>query len=536
MNVAESMKPAVPELTALADGLRREGFTHALLLGMGGSSLAPEVFRTTFGVAPGALDLAVLDNTSPEAVRAAERTLDLPRTIFLVSTKSGTTTETLSFLEYFASRLKAAGIAEPGPHFIAITDPGTPLAALADARKFRKTFLNPSDIGGRYSALSYFGLVPAALLGIDVERVLAHATRMSGACRPGPRAADNPGLLLGAACGMAAQYGHDKLSLLTSPAVAPFGAWLEQLIAESTGKEGRGIVPVDGEPWADPKRYGPDRLFVAIALEGEHAEVEAQAARLAAAGHPVLHWRIPEREALGAEFFRWEMAVALMGSLLEVDPFDEPNVTESKNATSELLRQHASQGSFPALTELASSGGLSVQADGNSARTLRSVLTAQGFAPEEPCSWLAAHLSSLKEGDYLALCAYLHRTEGRQGRLQDLRARLGTVNPTTLGYGPRFLHSTGQLHKGGPNNGVFIQITVEDGPELAIPGSVFGFGLLRDAQALGDLTVLDRRERRALRVHLSRGPDSGLTALEAALVRAQSMIGAPPVPPRRDAL
>jgi transaldolase / glucose-6-phosphate isomerase len=376
--------------------------------------------------------------------------------------------------------------------------------------------------------------VPAALLGIDMEAYLGYARAMARACGPDQPAPANPGLMLGAVLGMAARHGYDKVTLLPSPSLAPLGSWLEQLVAESTGKEGRGVVPVDGEPPASPASYGPDRIFVAFSLEGEHQETERRADQLAAAGHPVLRWRLKEREQLAAEFYRWEVATAILGSLLQVDPFDEPNVTESKNTTRDLLAARAAGNAAPGLAELAAAGGLRVQVGPKYAAQLRAALDRAGLDPARPESWLAAHLSAVREIDYLALCAYLHRTPARHAALDGLRARLGPGHATTLGYGPRFLHSTGQLHKGGPNHGLFLQVTVEDGADVDIPGAKYGFRALRDAQALGDILVLDRRGRRALRVHLDAGADAGLAALDAALARAMELAGPLPMARRTE--
>ncbi|MBI5837925.1 MAG: glucose-6-phosphate isomerase [Candidatus Eisenbacteria bacterium] len=522
LHVPDISAAALPGLGTLVGQLTSEGFRHALLLGMGGSSLCPEVLRSVFGVAPGHLDVQVLDNTSPESVRAAEAACDPSRTIFVVSSKSGTTVESASFQEYFLRRVGELGVSDPASRFLVITDPGTSLARQATERGFRGAFLNPPDIGGRYSALSLFGVVPAALLGLDLTAFLAHARAMAAACGPDVPAAENPGLYLGAALGMAARHGFDKLTFLPSPSLAPLGSWLEQLVAESTGKSGRGVVPVDGEPRAAASAYGPDRVFAAFSLEGEHRENEAFAAELAALGHPVLTWRLPEREALAAEFFRWEVATAVLGALLEVDPFDEPNVTESKDTTRVLLAEGAAG---EGLVTLLATPSMVLQAGPKYSPRLGAAVRATGRDAGSPAAWLAAHLESVHESDYLALCAYIHRTGGREARLQGIRSRLGAAHAVTLGYGPRFLHSTGQLHKGGPDTGVFLQFTAEDGAELAIPGSAFGFRALRDAQALGDLLVLDRRGRRALRVHLPQGPDAGLEAVTAELSRALELAG-----------
>ena len=357
---------------------------------------------------------------------------------------------------------------------------------------------------------------------------------MGRASGPDAPEGESPAIVLGAALAAAARHGFDKVTYVASPSLEPLGAWLEQLLAESTGKEGRGVVPVEGEPWGEPRDYGPDRIFVAGSLKGEEGPVEAFADRLAAAGHPVLRWQIEEKEGLGAEFFRWEIATAVLGALLEVDPFDEPNVTEAKDTTRELLREWEQSRKLPPLVEVASSNGLSLQTERRGSRHLRSALTALGLDPGDPAAWLAAHISTVAEGDYLALCAYVARTEGRHARLTEMRRKLGVARPVTLGYGPRYLHSTGQLHKGGPNNGVFLQITAGGERDLAIPGAPYGFGVLRDAQALGDLRVLEARDRRALRVYLAQGADAGLTALEATMTRAQELAGRAETLPRRE--
>lgn len=487
------MRAKTGELRAFAAEVHAAGFRHVVLLGMGGSSLCPEVLVRTFGVAPGGLPLHVLDNTDPAAIAEVESRIDLGRTLFLVASKSGGTIEIKSFAAHFWQKLAArhdGDVARTGEHFVAITDPETALSRLAAEQKYRRAFLNPADIGGRYSAVSYFGFVPAALLGIDLDALAASAVRMTVACGRDVPAADNPGVRLGAIMGALAKLGRDKVTLLASPGLQSFGSWIEQLIAESTGKLGGGIVPVDLEPPGDPGAYGPDRLFVRVRLHGDEApDLDRRLDAIEQAGHPVVRIGLGSREDLGGEFVRWEVATAIAGACLDLNPFDEPNVTEAKIATGELLAAQAREGSLP---------------------------SAEGVCGPADAAALRSHLETLRAGDYLALCAYFVRTDGRDAALTRIRTtcRARTRNATTLGYGPRFLHSTGQLHKGGANNGVFVQITANAATDLSVPGEVFSFATLRDAQALGDLQVLRRRGRRALRVHLGRDVDAGLAALE----------------------
>jgi glucose-6-phosphate isomerase len=503
LDTPASLAAAPPELEAFAAEVAAEGFTHVVLLGMGGSSLAPEVLRHTFGVRPGRLELTVLDNTSPAAVRAIAASHDPRRTMFLVSSKSGGTIEVVSFEKYFWEWVRAARGETTGRAFAAVTDPGTSLGALAASRGYRRTFLNPPDLGGRYSALSYFGLVPAALLGADTAALLA-AARAEHATLAGEPAA-SAGLALGAALGELALAGRDKLTLVFPPALASFGTWVEQLVAESTGKLGRGIVPVEGEPLAPPAAYGDDRVFVAAgALEpGAVAALDA----LAAAGHPVIRWDASPA-TLGAEFLRWEIATATAGAVLGVDPFDEPNVSEAKAATQLVLERYRRENRFPERTPVSTAAGMAAFAPAALA----------GALGDRPAAWLAALAGAVRPGDYVAMLAYLHRTESRAAHLQALRLalRARTRAATTLGWGPRFLHSTGQLHKGGADNGVFLQITADEG-DAPVPGEDHGFAVLRAAQAAGDYDVLEARGRRVIRVHLGADPDARLAVLAGSL-------------------
>ncbi len=449
LDVIDQMLEESGKLSEFAGKIRTEGFTTAVLLGMGGSSLAPEVLHATFG-SRGGLELKVLDTTDPADIRAVEDALDLDRTLFVVASKSGGTIETLSHFAYFWERLPH------GDHFIAITDAGSPLDALAREHGFRKVFHNPPDIGGRYSALSYFGLVPAALIGADIHALLDRAHEMFHACHYCVPADRHPGAWLGAVLGEAALSGRDKLTLILPEEIATFGTWVEQLIAESTGKEGKGVVPVEGEPLGRPEVYDDDRLFVAI---GHHEGLQA----LEDAGHPVV--RLPYRDGLqlGAEFFRWEFATAVAGHVLGIQPFDQPDVQEAKDTTAAILKE----GEFE-LPELGD---------------------------------LAALLAEVRHGDYIAIQAYAPRTAGVEAELQRARGALRDRYrvATTVGYGPRFLHSTGQLHKGGANTGVFIQIVGDDANDLPVPGRPFTFSQLKRAQALGDYRALQARGRRVVR-------------------------------------
>ena len=466
LNVGEMMAPQVKSLTTFADEIRRE-FDRVVLCGMGGSSLAPEVLWRTFGRRTGYPALAVLDSTDPRAVTAALPGGDLERTLFLVSSKSGTTQETDCLYRYFWERAGGRGV-----QFVAITDPDTPLARLATERGFRRAFLNPKDIGGRFSALSYFGLVPAALVGIDVGQLLHRAHRMAEACAAWVPARQNPAAWLGAVLAEAALAGRNKATFVLSPGIGSFGLWVEQLIAESTGKEGKGLLPVAEEPLGPPEVYGRDRLFVVLTLAGEQGADDATEPRLGAlmaAGHPVVRLALEDRYDLGQEFFRWEFATAVAGAILGINAFDQPNVAESKQNTKDVLagKQPPAPPAPPAT------------------------------APE-----LERFLAAVRPGDYLALMAYLPPTPQNDRRLEAVRARLRDrlKVATTLGYGPRFLHSTGQLHKGGLPVGHFLQITERPDRDVAIPGMPYTFGQLEAAQAEGDLRALRGRGRPAVRI------------------------------------
>jgi len=507
------------ELTAFVNEVQAAGYTDAVLLGMGGSSLAPEVIRRTLGVASGHLELHMLDTTDPASILAVERRVDLNRALFLVSSKSGTTIETSSLYRYFWQQVSAVA-ATPGEHFVAIADAGTAAEREAAARGFRRCFVNPGDIGGRYSALSYFGLMPAALLGVDLSAFLQHAVAMAAACgRPGA-AEDNPGRWLGAVMATAQQAGRDKLTLVCSPGLASFGYWAEQLVAESTGKEGTGILPVEGEPLGDPRVYGADRVFVYLGLAAERDEVtEGSLAALGTAGHPVVFITLDSVAELGAEFYRWEFATAIAAVPLGINPFDEPNVQESKDATNTVLAALPADATVEDLPEP------SVAAQGDGVR----VADTGGHTP---LAALVAFLNGVRPGDYLATTAYVPNDAAHQQALGRLRHALRDVMhvATTVGFGPRFLHSTGQYHKGGPASGVFIQIACDDPEDMPVPDAPYSFGLLKRAQALGDWQALQAHGRHALRLHLSGDSGQRLAALDrltVALVAARSGHEAP---------
>lgn len=519
LTVPVAMREQVEELKDFAEQVRGEGFRHLLLLGMGGSSLCPEVFRRTFGRREGFPELLVLDSTDPAAVRNTEARLDLSATLFIVASKSGTTTEPQAFHQYFFHLLSQRKGPRAGDHFLAITDPGTPLQTLAQDQGFRRVFLNPSDIGGRYSALSSFGLVPAALMGLDIGKMLERADRIEQLCGPSVQAEENPAARLGAAMGALARKGRDKLTLIASPPLDSLGLWIEQLVAESTGKEGRGILPVAGEALGPPAVYGKDRLFVFLrSRNGDKVELEARRKDLEAAGHPVIQHRLEDPWDLGEEFFLWEMATALAGALLEINPFDQPNVQESKDRTRKLLEGFLDRGHLDELPVVAHLEEGRLQAS----RRTRDRLQQAGmdFLGRGSLSRaLRTHLSGVQEGDYIAITAYLAETSRHDSLLQEIRTHLrdSLKVATTVGYGPRFLHSTGQLHKGGPDKGLFLQLTAEDAADLPIPAAPYSFGTLKQAQAIGDFQSLDYRNRPVLSLHLRSDVTAGLQRLRDAV-------------------
>ncbi len=508
------------ELRGFAAAVRSEGFTRIVLLGMGGSSLAPEVLQRSLRPGPGTPTLSVLDSTDPAALRSAEAGARLDRTFFLVSSKSGSTVETRSQYRYFRAALEAAGIRDAGTRFAAVTDEGSALDTLAVKEGFRAVFRNPPDIGGRYSALSYFGMVPAALLGLDLDTLASRAARArTAATERDP--ASNPALRLGAFLAGAAKAGRDKLTLLTPPALRPLGYWIEQLVAESTGKEGRGLIPIEGEPLGPAHHYGGDRVFVCLTLAGPpDADLDRLQGDLSRIGAPTARIELPDTEEIAGEFFRWEAATAFAGAALGINPFDEPNVQESKDATQRLLGALARDGRFPEETPRAEDEGVAIGANAEIWERMTAGLPAHSsleFA-------LQRFLSLARKDDYLAVLAYIERTAESESAFANLRraVRNATHLPVLQGYGPRYLHSIGQLYKGGPATGLFLVLTADapPGTDAAIPGSDFSFAQLLRAQALGDMESLAAHDKPALRLHLGRGVTAGLAVVNQAIERA----------------
>ena len=509
----ESLQKAAAEIKA-------EGFAHVLLLGMGGSSLCPEVLRLTFGRIPGYPELHILDSTDPAQIRSIEKRLDFARTLFIVSSKSGGTLEPNIFKQYFYERVKTLlGAAEAGRRFIAVTDPGSNMQRVAERDGFRKIFFGVPEIGGRYSALSAFGMVPAAIMGLDVARFLRATKEMVDACGPDVPAAENPGVVLGTVLGVLANGARDKATIVASPGIGDLGAWLEQLLAESTGKIGKGLIPVDGEPLGAPADYGTDRIFAYLRLESApDAAQDAAVDALERAGHPVVRIAVEEPYRLGAEFFRWEMATAVAGALIGINPFNQPDVEASKVATRRLTEEYERAGTLPQEQPFFQADGISLFANAPNAAALESAAGSDRSLD----AYIAAHLRRLAAGDYFALLAYIEMKEAHAESLQRMRrvVRDARHAATCVGFGPRFLHSTGQAYKGGPNSGVFLQITCDDAADLQVPGQKYTFGIVKAAQARGDFHVLAERGRRALRVHLGADVESGLKRLQDAVQRA----------------
>jgi glucose-6-phosphate isomerase len=514
LTVPRTMLDRLPGVEDFVAGVRAAEFQHAVVLGMGGSSLCPEVCRATFATAPGYLKLHILDSTVPGSVAAVERAIDVGRALFLVSSKSGGTAETLSFYKYFSERVRSLKGERAGENFVAITDPGTSLEKLAREARFRAVFHGEADIGGRYSALSNFGLVPAALAGVDVRGLLERAGRMAAACAPSQPAPKNPGLVLGGILGAAGRAGRDKITFVMSPGIYTFGDWVEQLLAESTGKEGKGLLPVVREHLDRPATYGPDRLFVDLRLASEpNKGVEQKLEALERAGHPVVRIKLESKLDLGGEFFRWEVATAMAGVLLGINPFDQPNVQESKDHTNRLLAEYRAQGKFSGEAPLVAAEGVELYASAAVAGPWAKAGKAGGGPVA--AELLAAFFAHAQAGSYVALLAYLEPTSSHKAVLQAIRMRvrdaLGVA--TTLGYGPRYLHSTGQFHKGGAAYGLFLLVTADDAEDLPVPGEAFSFSVLKQAQALGDFQSLASRGRPVVRFHLGKTSRTGLDDL-----------------------
>ncbi len=520
LKAADQGISAIGPLLAYAEETRRRGTRQAVVLGMGGSSLCPDVLSRTLGPKQGYPELLVLDSTDPEQIRALEGRIAIDKTLFIVSSKSGTTLEPNLLCDYFYDRVRrAVGPNAAGRRFVAVTDPASPLERAAAERGFDQVFFGRRGIGGRYSALSNFGMVPAAVMGVDLAGFLDRTELMVHACDSCVPPHQNPGVLLGVVLGAAAKDGRDKVTLAASPAISEIGAWLEQLLAESTGKNGKGLIPVDREPLGKPDVYGEDRLFVYLRLDGApDAAQDAAIAALEQAGQPVVRVALAEPSDIGQEFFRWEIATAVAGSVLGLNPFDQPDVEASKVETRKLTEGYEKRAALPQEQPFQREGALALFADAAN----RSALERAAGSDRTLAGYLRAHLGRLASGGYFALLAYLARNEANEGPLQDMRRRVRDARrvATCVGFGPRFLHSTGQAYKGGANSGVFLQLTCDDAHDLDVPGHRLSFGVVKAAQARGDFDVLAKRGRRALRVHLGKDVGAGLEALQRAVERA----------------
>jgi len=513
LHVAEDQTAHLQRLAEAAADAIRTGFHHAVLLGMGGSSLCPEVLKITFGKQLGYPELRVLDSTDPAQIKTLEDQIDLEKTLFIVASKSGSTMEPNIFKQYFFNLVQqAAGKENAGSQFIAITDPGSKMQQVAEADKFRHIFFGVPSIGGRYSALSNFGLVPGAIMGLDLRRLLDRTEEMIHACAATVPAEENPGVILGAILGTLANHGRNKVTLVTSPGISDLGAWLEQLLAESTGKQGKGLIPVDGEHLGPPEVYGDDRLFVYLRLlNGVDKAQDAHIDALRKAGQPVVRIDVADIYDIGQEFFRWEIATAVAGSIIGINAFNQPDVEASKVVTRQLTGEYEKTGKLPAETPILEEDGIKLFTDDRNAQNLKG-LAAKKLSLD---GLVRAHLGQLGAGDYFALLAYIEMNAAHEERLQAIRhvVRDRKRVATCLGFGPRFLHSTGQAYKGGPNSGVFLQITCDDAVDLPVPQQKYTFGVVKAAQARGDFQVLADRKRRALRVHLGKDVKAGLERL-----------------------
>jgi glucose-6-phosphate isomerase len=519
LDVTEQQIANVAKLKRLTEDVKREGFSDVLLLGMGGSSLCPEVLEKTFGRVAGSPKLHVLDSTDPAQVKAFEKQVDLAKTLFIVSSKSGTTLEPNIFKQYFFERAsQVVGADKAGSHFMAVTDPGSKMQQVAEADHFRHIFFGLPTIGGRYSALSNFGMAPAAAIGLDVEKFLNNTEKMVKACGWSMPVEQNPGAVLGIILGTAAVNGRDKITIITSAGVSDLGAWLEQLIAESTGKQGHGIIPVDREVISGPEVYGNDRVFAYLKLESEaDSAQDAKVTALEKAGQPVVRIVLGDVYNLGQEFFRWEVATAVAGSIIGINAFNQPDVEASKIVTRDLTSEYEKTGSLPAERPILEDNGVKLFTDSKNADEL-----AKAAKDKTLAGYLRAHLGRIKGGDYFALLGYIQMNDEHEEQLQKMRHALRDKKhvATCLGFGPRFLHSTGQAYKGGPNSGVFLQVTCDDAADLPVPGQKYTFGIVKAAQARGDFQVLAERGRRALRVHLGSDLKAGLAKLQAAFNQA----------------
>jgi transaldolase/glucose-6-phosphate isomerase len=517
LDIVQASLAEVDELQDFGKEIAESSITHVVLLGMGGSSMAPEVLRECFGSRSGYPALEVLDSTDPAQISTVENAVDLPHTLFIVASKSGSTLEPNILMAYFYQRMmEVVGAGQVASHFVAITDPGSQLEQEAVEKQFRRIFSGRPDIGGRFSALSSFGMVPAALLGVDCRHFLERTQEMVEACGPDRKISDNPGAELGCILGVAANHGRDKLTLVATPQLASIAAWLEQLVAESTGKQGKAVIPLDGEVLVEPGGYGEDRVFVFLCADVPPAPEQEQAImQLELAGHPLIRITLTDIYDLGQELFRWEIATAVIGAVIGVNPFDQPDVEASKIETRKLTAAYESGEGFPEETRVAGDEVLSLYTD---ARNAAELTAACGKDPGV-ADILKAHLGRISQGDYVALLAYIERNMSHTDALQAIRTAILREYrvATCLGFGPRFLHSTGQAYKGGPNSGVFLQLTADAAVDLPVPGHKYTFGVVEAAQARGDFAVLAERQRRALRVHLGADTTAGIAHLRSLL-------------------
>ncbi len=516
LTVTEDQIKELPNLKKLALEIKKAKFKHVVLLGMGGSSLCVEVLRLTFGKFAGHPELHVLDSTDPAQIKAIEKKLDLKKTLCIVSSKSGSTLEPNIFKQYFYEKIgQKVGAKEVGNHFIAVTDPGSKMEQVATNDHFRHIFHGVPSIGGRYSALSHFGTVPGAVMGLDLSKFLKTTQKMVKACGASTAPEKNPGVILGTILGVAANHGRDKITIFTSPGISDLGAWLEQLIAESTGKVGKGIIPVDREKIGKPSVYGNDRVFAYVRLAKENNKaMDAAVTALEKAGHPVVRIVLATKNDLGQEFFRWEIATATAGSIIGINTFNQPDVEASKIETRKLTSEYESTGKLPSESPFFEDQGLKLFADDKNAAVLKNSANLAGV--------LRTHLGRIGPGDYFALLGYIQMNEAHEKALQAIRheVRDAKKSATCLGFGPRFLHSTGQAYKGGPNSGVFLQLTCDDAVDIPVPGQKYTFGIVKAAQARGDFSVLSERDRRALRIHLGKNLKGDLAKLAKAVKQA----------------
>lgn len=514
LGITEDQLAHIEHLKQLAQEVQDLEFTHVLLLGMGGSSLCPEVMKLTFGNVPGFPELLILDSTDPAQIKAIEQQIDLTRTLFIVSSKSGSTLEPNIFKQYFFDRVQELlGAESAGNRFIAVTDPGSKLQHIAEGDDFHRIFFGVPGIGGRYSALSNFGMVPAAAMGVDVAKFLDTTEVMVHSCAPSVPAKENPGVVLGNILGVLANQGRDKVTLITSPGIADLGAWLEQLLAESTGKDGKGLIPVDRESLGNPSVYGNDRIFAYIRLESAPGSTQdAAVAALEQAGQPVVRISVADRYQIGQEFFRWEIATAVAGSIIGINAFNQPDVEASKVATRQLTAEYEKTGKLPPESPIFTADGIQLFTDSKNAAALEKAVGKSATLVD----YLRAHFDRVQAGDYVALLAYVDRNDAHQIQLQTIRESIRDAKKvaTCLGFGPRFLHSTGQAYKGGPNSGVFLQITCDEAMDIPVPQQKYTFGVVKAAQARGDFQVLAERDRRALRIHLGKDVQAGLSTLQ----------------------